>query len=45
MEDVVDVLIIMLERALNKKGMELSLEDMDKLRDVLDEILANKEIE
>ena len=45
MEDVVDVLIIMLERALNKKNVELTLEDMDKLRDVLDEVLADKELE
>ena len=44
-DTIVDTLVIIVERALNKKDIEMSMDDMDALRDVLDEILSNKEIE
>ena len=44
-DTIVDTLVIMVERALNKKDIEMSMDDTDVLRDVLDKILDSKEIE
>ena len=44
-DTIVDTLVIMVERALNKKEIEMSMDDMDALRDVLDLIIDSKEIE
>lgn len=44
MVDIVELLILMLERSLNEYRIELTLDDMDKLRDLLDEILTDKEL-
>lgn len=42
-DTIVDTLVIMIERVLNKKQIEMSMEDIDALRDVLDEILNKYE--
>ena len=42
-DTIVDTLVIMVERALNKKEIEMSMDDMDALRDVLDAILSKYE--
>lgn len=43
MDEVVDTIIITIERLLNKKDIELDTDGIDRLRDLLDEILEEYE--
>lgn len=43
MEDVVEAIITQIERTLNKVDIELSISDMDDIRELLDSILERYE--
>ena len=43
MEELVDEVIVGIERKLNSRDIELSNSEMDEIRDVLDEILVKYE--
>lgn len=43
MEDVVETIITQIERTLNKVDVELSISDMDDIRELLDSILERYE--
>ena len=43
MEELVDEIIVVVERKLNARDIELDNSDMDEIRDLLDRILENYE--
>lgn len=43
MEETVDELVDMIESKLTKKGIELDIDELDEIRDKLDEVLEKYE--
>ena len=43
MEEIVDELVDMIESKLTKKGIELDVDELDEIRDRLDEVLEKYE--
>ena len=43
MEELVDEIMVVVERKLNARDIELDNSDMDEIRDLLDRILENHE--
>ena len=45
MEDIVEALLVSMERKLNIHGIELDVNETDEVRELLDQILENKQLE